>query len=110
MADQITVPLLDLKPQYQALKSEIDAAMQAAHAAFAGWSSLSMADRAAHLRHVAEHLNADAEETAARARLLTREHGKTLFETNIEVTRLADRLAQVAGFADGLAAEDTVSG
>ena len=29
MADPITVPLLDLKPQYQALKSEIDAAMQA---------------------------------------------------------------------------------
>ena len=93
-----------------ASRADVDAAMQAAHAAFAGWSSLSMADRAAHLRHVAEHLNADAEETAARARLLTREHGKTLFETNIEVTRLADRLAPVAGFADGLAAEDTVSG
>ena len=29
MADPITVPLLDLKPQYQALKAEIDAAMQA---------------------------------------------------------------------------------
>ena len=47
---------------------------------------------------------------AARARLLTREHGKTLFETNIEVTRLVDRLAQVAGFADSLQDEDTVSG
>ena len=29
MTDQITVPLLDLKPQYQTLKTEIDAAMQA---------------------------------------------------------------------------------
>jgi len=29
MSDPITVPLLDLKPQYQALKSEIDAAVQA---------------------------------------------------------------------------------
>lgn len=29
MTDQITVPLLDLKPQYQRLKAEIDAAMQA---------------------------------------------------------------------------------
>jgi len=29
VTDQITVPLLDLKPQYQALKTEIDAAMQA---------------------------------------------------------------------------------
>jgi len=93
-----------------ATRDDVDAAMQAAHHAFAGWSALSMGERAAHLRHVAEHLNADAENTAARARLLTREHGKTLFETNIEVTRLADRLAQVAGFADHLAAEDTVSG
>ena len=93
-----------------ASRDDVDAAMRAAHDAFAGWSALSMPERAAHLRHVAEHLNADAEDTAARARLLTREHGKTLFETNIEVTRLADRLAQVAGFADHLAAEDTVSG
>ena len=93
-----------------ASRDDVDAAMRAAHDAFPAWSSLSMAERAAHLRHVAEHLNADAEETAARARLLTREHGKTLFETNIEVTRLADRLAQVAGFADRLQDDDTVSG
>ena len=93
-----------------ASREDIDAAMRAAHDAFTGWSGLSMADRAAHLRHVAEHLNADAKDTAARAHLLTREHGKTLFETNIEITRLADRLAQVAGFADGLEDEDTVSG
>ena len=93
-----------------ASRDDVDAAMRAAHDAFPAWSSLSMAERAAHLRHVAEHLNADAEDTAARARLLTREHGKTLFETNIEVTRLVDRLAQVAGFADSLQDEDTVSG
>jgi len=93
-----------------ASRDDVDVAMRAAHAAFADWSALSMAERAQHLRHVAENLNADAEDTAARARLLTREHGKTLFETNIEVTRLADRLAQVAGFADHLTTEDTVSG
>ena len=93
-----------------ASREDVDAAMWAAHDAFAGWSALTMVERAAHLRHVAEHLNADAEEMAARARLLTREHGKTLFETNIEVTRLADRLAQVAGFADGLTQDDIVSG
>jgi acyl-CoA reductase-like NAD-dependent aldehyde dehydrogenase len=91
-------------------RDDVNAAMQAAQRAFAGWSALSMEDRAAHLRTVAETLNADAGETAARARLLTREHGKTLFETNIEVTRLADRFAQVAGFADRAAADDTVSG
>ena len=93
-----------------ASRDDVDAAMRAAHDAFPAWSSLSMAERAAHLRHVAKHLNADAEDTMARARLLTREHGKTLFETNIEVTRLVDRLAQVAGFADSLQDEDTVSG
>ena len=93
-----------------ASREDVDAAMRAADEAFAGWSSLSMAERALQLRHVAETLNADAEETARRARLLTREHGKTLFETNIEVTRLADRFVQVAGFADGLADDDAVSG
>ena len=91
-------------------REDVDAAMQAAQRALAGWSALSMDERAHYLRSVAETLNADADETAARARLLTREHGKTLFETNIEVTRLADRFAQVAGFADSVAADDTVSG
>jgi len=93
-----------------ATRDDVDAAMQAAQRALAGWSASSMDERAAYLRTIAETLNADAGETAARARLLTREHGKTLFETNIEVTRLADRFAQVAGFADAVAAEDTVSG
>ena len=49
-------------------RADVDAAINAAHDAFAGWSALSMAERAAHLRHVAENLNADAEETEARAR------------------------------------------
>ncbi len=93
-----------------AARDDVDAAMQAAQRALAGWSALSMDERAAFLRTIAETLNADAEDTAARARLLTREHGKTLFETNIEVTRLADRFAQVAGFAGAVATEDTVSG
>ena len=93
-----------------ASRDDVDAAMQAAQNAFAGWSALSYEARAAQLKHIAESLNADADETASRARLLTREHGKTLFETNIEVTRLADRFAQVAGFAAHIAAEDEISG
>ena len=91
-------------------RDDVDAAMKAAHGALAGWASLSMQDRAGKLRAIAETLNVDASETAARAELLTREHGKTLFETNIEVTRLADRFGQVAGFAEGVAAEEEVSG
>jgi len=90
--------------------ADVDAAMQAAQRAFPGWSALTLEARAAYLRTIAETLNADPDDTAARARLLTREHGKTLFETNIEVNRLADRFAQVAGFAGQLAADDTVTG
>ena len=76
-------------------RDDVDAAMSAAHEASpAGrpcrWQS------ARRISACAEHLNANADETAARAQLLTREHGKTLFETNIEVTRLVDRFAQVA--------------
>ena len=84
--------------------------MQAAQRAFGAWAAMSMAERAAMLTHISGQLNADAAETASRARLLTREHGKTLFETNIEVTRLADRFAQVANFAGRVAEEDEVSG
>lgn len=91
-------------------REDVDAAMQAAQRAFGAWAALSMDERAAMLTNISRKLNADDLETASRARLLTREHGKTLFETNIEVTRLADRFAQVANFAGQLAEEDEVSG
>ena len=63
-------------------REDVDAAMQAAQRAFGAWAAMSMAERAAMLTHISGELNADAAETASRARLLTREHGKTLFETN----------------------------
>ena len=91
-------------------REDVDAAMQAAQRAFGAWAALSMDERAAMLTNISRKLNADDLETASRARLLTREHGKTLFETNIEVTRLADRFAQVANFAGQVAEEDEVSG
>ena len=65
-------------------REDVDAAMQAAQRAFGAWAAMSMSERAAMLTHISGQLNANAAETASRARLLTREHGKTLFETNIE--------------------------
>ena len=79
--------------------SDVDAAMDAAQAAFPGWAGLSVDERAGYLHKIAKGLNADETETTGRTRLFTREHGKTLFETNIEIGRLVDRFAQVAGFA-----------
>ena len=55
-------------------------------------------------------LNADETETTVRTRLFTREHGKTLFETNIEIGRLVDRFAQVAGFAGRISVSDRIEG
>ena len=90
--------------------ADVDAAMEAAHRAQAGWASLEIGERAEFLRRIAETLNADLAETEARVRLFTKEHGKTLFETNIEINRLADRFAQVAGFAEKVEGHEEISG
>ena len=45
---------------------DVDAAMQAAQRAFPAWSALTVEDRADYLRTIAETVNADAEDTAAR--------------------------------------------
>ena len=93
-----------------ASESDVDAAMEAAQAALPAWAGLSVDERAGHLRKIAEGLNADEAETTGRARLFTREHGKTLFETNIEIGRLVDRFAQVAGFAGRVSESDRIEG
>ena len=90
--------------------AEVDDAMQAAHNAFASWSATSLEERAAYLSRVAHELNDDADDVAFRTRLFTTEHGKTLFETGIEINRLADRFGQVANFAEPLKQEDEIKG
>ena len=90
--------------------AEVDDAMQAAHNAFATWSATSLDERAAYLSKVAKELNSDAADVELRTRLFTTEHGKTLFETGIEINRLADRFGQVAGFVDALKQEDEIKG
>ena len=78
--------------------SDVEQAIAAAKGAFKGWSGRSIEDRAAALRAVADVLSSDEDDIEARKRLLTREHGKVLFEADIEIRRIADRFRQVSGF------------
>ncbi len=55
--------------------TEVDAAVRAARAAFPAWAALSPADRAAHLRRVADGIDARAEDLA---RVETRDNGSLL--------------------------------
>lgn len=79
------------------------AAVEAAHIAFPSWAALSFADRANYLNTVNEKLVADETELRERIRLFTREHGKILRESGMELSRLGDRFAMCARQADQLA-------
>ncbi len=89
---------------------DVDQAVQAAHAAFPAWSALSYHERAAMLLKVADAMAADAADVEQRARLFTREHGKILKETHLELSRLGDRFRQVAAYADRLSADEHLQG
>ncbi len=89
---------------------DVDAACEAAHEAFPAWAALSYAERAAYLRKIAEHLTADETELQSRVRLFTREHGKILKESTMELTRLGDRFLFCAAMADRLAADEQLKG
>lgn len=89
---------------------DIDAACEAAHAAFPAWAALSYAERAEYLRKIAAHLTADGPELQSRIRLFTREHGKILKEAAMELTRLGDRFLFCAEMAERLAADDELKG
>jgi acyl-CoA reductase-like NAD-dependent aldehyde dehydrogenase len=62
--------------------AEVDAAVQAAAAAFTGWRRVDAAERADHLRRLAEAAEAHADELVA---LLTREQGKPTLEAQGEL-------------------------
>ncbi|MEM6620288.1 MAG: aldehyde dehydrogenase family protein [Pseudomonadota bacterium] len=87
---------------------DVEEAVTAAHRAFPAWAALSYGERAALLNQVADAITQDADEVAARAQLFTREHGKVLRETNLEISRLGDRFRQVAAYADRLAEEELI--
>ena len=89
---------------------DVDAAVQAAHAAFPGWAATSYEERAALLDRIADEIAADEQDVAYRSRLFCREHGKIIKETLLEMTRLGDRFRQSAGYAERLATDEVLSG
>lgn len=89
---------------------DVERAVQTAHQAFPAWSALSYGERAAIMRRIDEALTIDDEEVTARSRLFTREHGKILKETHLEMSRLGDRFRLAAHFGEKLDEDETFSG
>jgi acyl-CoA reductase-like NAD-dependent aldehyde dehydrogenase len=87
---------------------DVDRAMRAAHAAFPAWAALSYGERGAMLRRVADAITQDMAEVDSRARLFTREHGKILRETHLEISRLGERFVQSANYAERLAQDEII--
>ena len=93
-----------------ATEADVDAAVQAAHAAFPAWSALTFAERADKLRAVAAALTADEEDVKYRSRLFTREHGKIARETLLEMSRLGDRFMLSAAYGERMAQDEELAG
>lgn len=87
---------------------DVNRAMRAAHAAFPAWAALSYGERGALLRKVAAAITQDMAEVEERARLFTREHGKILRETHLEISRLGERFVQSADYAERLAQDEII--
>lgn len=87
---------------------DVERAMKAAQAAFPAWAALSYAERGAMLRRVAAAITEDMQEVEARARLFTREHGKILRETHLEISRLGERFVQSADYGERLAQDEII--
>lgn len=88
---------------------DVKAAVEAAHRAYPAWAALSYDQRGQFLVKVADELIRDEEDLQSRIRLLTREHGKILKESTMEMTRLGDRFRYAASLADRLATEERLS-
>lgn len=84
-------------------------AIEAAHCAFPKWASLSCRDRAAYLIKIVDRLVENSDDLQGRIRLFTREHGKILKESQMEMTRLGDRFRYGASLADRLAQDERLS-
>jgi acyl-CoA reductase-like NAD-dependent aldehyde dehydrogenase len=82
-----------------ATAAEVDAAVQAAAEAFTSWRRTDAADRAGHLRGLADRAEANAEELVA---LLTREQGKPTLEAQGELRHFLAGLRYYAEMATKL--------
>ncbi|MGR6965189.1 aldehyde dehydrogenase family protein [Geodermatophilus sp. URMC 61] len=85
--------------------ADVDAALDAAAAAQAGWAALPFADRAAVLRRAAALLREDVDELAL---LVTREMGKPLAESRAEVEKCATACDYYAEHAAAVLADEPV--
>jgi succinate-semialdehyde dehydrogenase/glutarate-semialdehyde dehydrogenase len=79
--------------------ADVDAAVSAARAAFASWSALAVSKRGEILGNAAHHVEQHVDELVP---LLTREQGKTLRDSRIEITKAIDTLMHYAGLSKAL--------
>jgi acyl-CoA reductase-like NAD-dependent aldehyde dehydrogenase len=78
---------------------DVDAAVRAAAGAFEAWSSLAVSRRGQVLAGAADHVGEHLGELIP---LLTREQGKTLRDSRIELTKAVDTLMHYAGLSKAL--------
>lgn len=89
-----------------ATERDVDEAVTAAGAALPGWRAMAAAERADVMRQAATAIEADLD---ARARLLTREHGKVLAEAHHDALGAVRILRYYADFADTYDRPDVTS-
>jgi succinate-semialdehyde dehydrogenase/glutarate-semialdehyde dehydrogenase len=82
-----------------ATASDVDAAVQAAAGAFVAWSELAVSKRGEILGRAAHHVEEHLDELIP---LLTREQGKTLRDSKIEITKAIDTLMHYVGLSKAL--------
>ncbi len=78
---------------------DVDAAVQAAAGAFGAWSALAVSKRGEILGRAAHHIEEHLDELIP---LLTREQGKTLRDSRIELTKAIDTLMHYVGLSKAL--------
>jgi acyl-CoA reductase-like NAD-dependent aldehyde dehydrogenase len=82
-----------------ATAADVDAAVQAAAGAFVAWSALAVSKRGEILGRAAHHVEEHLDELIP---LLTREQGKTLRDSRIEITKAIDTLMHYVGLSKSL--------
>ncbi len=80
-------------------EADVDAAVGAATDAFGEWSSLAVSKRGELLGQAAHHVERHLDELVP---LLTREQGKTLRDSRIEITKAVDTLMHYVGLSKAL--------
>jgi len=92
-----------------ATQSDMNEAVQAAHAAFPAWAKLGYEARIAKMREIAQALTADEDDINRRARLFTRENGKIAREAHLEMSRLGGRFLQAAQYGERIMQDERIA-